>query len=118
MTEQNILEVSDTKIRCPFDMFVRYRPGLHTKGTFCYRGDYRGKGVAPFTEPQKMLQALLRFFSRKHYQWMVVEIYDNNYLKNDNRRVLLKYCNGMVEVNRLHNYNEMLNDFPIPDWLK
>jgi hypothetical protein len=116
MIQENTLE--NPRTRCYFDMFVRYRPGLHTKGTFCYRGDYRGKGVPPFTEPPKMLQALLRFFDRKHYQWVVVEIYDNTYPKSDNRRTVLKYCNGLLELNRLHNYADMLTDFPMPDWLK
>lgn len=103
----------EAKPRCRFDMFVRYNQReKRNKPEFCYRGDFFEK------DPEKMLWSLLRMFINNYGRFFLSELYDNTKAKDDPDRVILKYHNGSIIENRLKLYSAMLNDHPVPQWLK
>lgn len=107
-------EPVDNKPRCRFDMFVRWnKKERREKYAFTYRGDHFGE-----TEPAKMLWSLVRMFMNKHAQMFVVELYDNTKPKSDPDRYILKYSGGVLIENRLQQYEAMLENFPVADYLK
>lgn len=103
----------EEKPRCRFDMFVRYNQReKRNKHEFCYRGDFFEK------DPEKMLWSLVRMLVNNYHRYFLSELYDNTKAKNDPARVILKWHAGIIVENRLPQYKEMLNDHPVPDWLK
>lgn len=102
------------KVRSRFDMFVRYpKAAKRQKETFCYRGDHYEKN------PERQLWSLVRFFINNHTQWLVAELYDNTIPKTeDERKVLIYKRNKGLERNFLSKYWPMLQNDPVPDWLK
>ncbi len=101
-------------VRCRFDLFVRWPDSAHRKiNPFTHRGDCFG-----ITEPDKMLGSLLRYFIRDHNKWLLSELYDNSFPLNNCDRLLLEYKEGRVVKNRLHHYEQLLQYFPLPSWLK
>jgi hypothetical protein len=103
--------------RCRFDMFTVLRPSLvknfpNKKPEWTYRGDKYT------TEAPKALQNLIRMFINHGNKWQLLELYDNTRPKSDPDRIILKYKNGIIERNRLQDYFPMLENFPLPEFLK
>lgn len=100
--------------RCRFDMFVRMKPQFIPRNgvpTWCHRGD-------KFSDiPEKMIQSLIRMFIRHNHKYVRCELYDNTKPRNDDSRVILKFENGVIETNKLAEYDSMLQ-IPLPDFLK
>lgn len=74
-------------------------------------------------EPAKMLQDLLRMIENHGSDWITVVLYDMTIPKWERGpegkplRWIVKIQRGVVEINRLKNYSEMLTDFVIPNFL-
>jgi len=99
-----------------FDLFVRLHDHLPStfpqeKRVFCFPGN-------KFTrEDDKMLRNLLSIIKRHGSKYMLVELYDNRYPKTDDRRLVVKILNGVVETNRIDHYRPMLERYPLPPQL-
>lgn len=106
------------KRRAIFEMFYQFRhevirrPGVPEKN--CRRGDKFPEDILNYQQ----LQSVLRYFVRDRGLWKRAEICDNNINYNEEDRKILIWVNGRIEKNLLHNYSLMLQDFPLPDWLK
>ncbi|MBG9376956.1 hypothetical protein I5907_11985 [Panacibacter sp. DH6] len=48
----------------------------------------------------------------------MLSLYDNTKPKNDPDRYLVKYSAGVILENRLSQLQPLLEDYPVPDWLK
>lgn len=102
---------------CRFDLFVRLDPALVSRYpnnslTWCHRGD-------KYTmREDEMLQALLRMFVKHYKGWKIGMIRDNVKGSQDPSRIILMYCNGIIEDNRLRNYSDMLTKIILPEWLR
>lgn len=98
---------------CRFDLCIRWP-------------DNAGRKINPFTqrgdkfehEVDKMLWSLIRYFLKDHKNWVWAQLRDNTRAKNDPERIILYYNKGIVDVNRLKDYSLLLQNFPLPDWLK
>lgn len=109
-----VIANADGVARCRFDLFVRYPENSNRrKKTFCYRGDY-----PDIQDPAKMLWSLVRMFLNKHNEFLLAELYDNTRQKSDPARTILRFKGNKILINRLKEYQEMLKDNPVPDWLK
>lgn len=104
-------------VRCRFDLFVSLLPGAISRSpskqrSWCHRGD-------KFTsEPDAMLCSLLRMFTKRYTTYQVAELYDNTRPKNDPERIVLRWCDGVIEVNRLATYAPMLSKIALPEFLQ
>lgn len=105
-------------VQCRFSMFVVLNNGVFSrypgeKRCWCYRGDKFSN------EPDRMLSNLVQTFLKHHKSWKLCELYDNTRAKNNPERMVLKFHNGVIEINRLYlNYEFMLGRSIIPEWLK
>lgn len=100
--------------RCRFDMFVRYKKTeRREKHVFTYRGDHFGE-----TDPAKMLWSLIRMFINNYPRYFLAELYDNTKPKNDPQRIIIKFNGGFIKENRLLDVAAMIEDYPVPEWLK
>ncbi len=101
--------------RCRFDLFVRIRPGTPSpfKGqqrTWCYRGD-------KYTDQEyKMLRNLLSHLKKSLHLYDRIELYDND--KGPEERIVVKIVDDLIERNQLRQYELMLLNYPLPDFLK
>lgn len=103
--------------RCRFDLFLRLYPNTPSEfpknaRIWTYRGD-------KFTDVEdQMICNLIRHIIRKRNLYAVIELYDNNYAKNDPARIVLKINNQQVENSRLPSYAEMLKNVALPTFLR
>jgi hypothetical protein len=108
---------ADGVVQCRFELFVRLRTGLISmfkdqQRCWCYRGD-------KYTDEEpRMLKNLLNLAKNKVDNYFLMELYDNNKPRNDGQRLILKVQDRKIKVNRLNNYADMLQQFPLPEWLK
>jgi hypothetical protein len=108
----------DGKERCRFDMFVRLYPEVPShfpknSKVWTHRGDKYTKN-----EPE-MLCKLVRHIIRKRNLYSVIELYDNGYPEDDERRLIFKMNNQIVEGgHRLYHYADILKKVPLPDYMK
>jgi hypothetical protein len=97
------------KKRCQYDMMIRWPKNVvrYTSNPFTERGDRYEK-----QDIKKMLKYLIQYFIRKHEveKWELAIIYDNSLPGDDNSRTIFKYSKGQIEINHLHNYEDMLAD--------
>jgi hypothetical protein len=111
------LQPNPQKPRCRFDLFVRIRPGTPNrfpglKTTWCYRGDH-------YTDIEaKMLRNLLSLIKNKIGEFSLLELYDNFYQKDHPMRVIVKILDGVIITNGLTRYQDLLINYPLPDFLK
>jgi hypothetical protein len=104
-------------IRSRFDMFVVLTPealkqSRKNSRTWCHRGDKF------HTEPNLQLQDLIKFFKNHFSKWHLAELYDNTIPKDAKERIVLRYKEGIIEVNRIIEYNAMLQNFYLPEILQ
>jgi len=100
--------------KCRFGMFIRLAPGYvsHFPGqvrTWYYRGDKFT------TEESKMLRNLLYMIKKRIKEYDRIELYDNTKVEN---KIVVKITDGVVEINQLQRYREMLNGYSLPIFLK
>lgn len=106
-----------SKNRCRFDMFVRLKPDNvnrypNNSFTWCHRGDR-------YTQDEfQMLGKLLQMLIRHHEKYISIELYDNNFERNEPKRVIVKMYKGNVEKNLLYDYSDMIEKIILPEWLK
>lgn len=99
---------------CRFELFVRWPESAgRNMNPFKYRGDRFN-----IIEPDKMLCSLLKLFMKDHPSWMFAELWDNTYPLNDCNRLVLEMKGGKIIKNRLQYYELMLQNFPLPEYLK
>lgn len=103
-------------VRSRFDLFIVLRPEIAKKQnrspTWCHRGDkYQ-------PDPDRQLSNLIKLFCNHYGKYRLAELYDNTRPKNDPDRIVLKYKDGVIEKNRLNDYAAMLEQTPLPDFLK
>jgi len=65
-----------------------------------------------------MIAKLVQMLIRHHSKYKLAILYDTSYAMNEIERQVLKYYNGVVELNRLHDYSDMLTKIILPQWLK
>lgn len=96
-------------------LFVRWKKGVRAYGpdTSTYNGN-RFEDL----DPSKQLINLLKLFSKDNHKMAVALLYDSSVPKYQEERDILKWCNGVVEVNRINCYKDLLQDFQLPDILK
>jgi hypothetical protein len=105
----------ETANRCRFDVFVRLKPGIRSTfrnqaRTWCYRGD-------KYTDQEyKMLRNLLSHIKKNLAIYDRIELYDNH--KGPEERIILKLTDGTIERNQLKQYELMLLNYPLPEYLK
>ena len=102
---------------CRFTLFVKLWPGIVStwpdlKRVWCMRGD-----KFPGSE-SKQLKNLLNHSKNNLHRYSIVELYDNTFKKEDTRRIILQYKNGVFEINNLAQYQQSLKDFPLPEHFK
>src|SRR4051812_1817895 len=101
--EKNLI-TGARNIRCRYDMMIRFPKDVirFTSNPFTERGDRFEKN-----DPNKMLVYLIRYFVNKHVKerWVRVEVYNNTKPPEDFERVILKYEQGEIKINRLKNYH-------------
>jgi hypothetical protein len=110
-----MLQSINKKPLCKFDMFVRLDPQQvcrypNNSLTWCHRGD-----KYTLTE-EEMLPLLLKMFIKHYALYKIAIIRDNQF--SDDKRTILKYCNGVLEVNRLIDYHYMISKIILPQWLR
>jgi hypothetical protein len=100
-----------------FSLFVHLYNNVQSKfpggeRKFTYRGDkYEEKA-------HKQLQYLLNLIQNYGHTFHVAQLTDNSLPKDDGQRMLLKRHKGIVTVNNLENYPDLLTDYPVPSFLK
>lgn len=104
---------------CRFRMFVRVKEN----STFRFKnfndplvGWYRGDRYEK-ANVHKMLSYLLGIIKNHRQQYAVMELYDETKPKTDPSRVILKMNGGMVQINRIPDYSDMLSGVALPEWL-
>lgn len=113
--DENNSEISkEKKPRCRFEMFVRLRKDakirfLDKQETFTFRGDRYDK-----EKIDRMLMTLLNQFKNHHHQYKMVIIYDTIKPKDSDGRIILKFLDGVMQINNLQQYATMLKDYSIP----
>lgn len=104
-----------TAKRCRYELFVRLKFSEmqrfpNKSATWCYRGD-------KFTiDEDKMLINLIRQFINHNHKYQLAELYDNSKLPPD--RIILRFKEGVIETNRLQEYNHIINKIILPEYLK
>jgi len=105
------------KSRCRFDMFTVLKPGLE-KNFVNKKREWTYSGDKYTNELPKMLWNLIKMLIKNVNSWQTVELYDNTRPKSDPDRIILRISNGVITKNRLQEYSAMLDQFPLPDFLK
>lgn len=108
--------MDEKKPLCRFDMFTRLKKGSpptvkNGKEVFTYRGDMYSNQL------DKMLQTLIRMVENHRKKCAVMMIRDNSKPASSHERTVLKLINGKPYVNRILNYPELIQDFPLPKYL-
>jgi len=99
-----------------FNLFVKLKPGVPStfpkqKRVFCYVGN-------AFTdEHHKQLKNLIKLANKNFDKYWIIEIYDQQFDKNDDRRYIFKFNDGEVS-GHMAKYQEYLTGFVIPDFIK
>ncbi len=102
------------RLTCRFELFVRWPESSRRKmNPFKYRGDRLG-----LMEADKMIAWLVKFFIKDHHDWLLAELWDNTKQLNDPERIVLSWKRGIIDTNRLKDYEPMLQTVAIPDWMK
>lgn len=101
---------------CTFDLFVKIKPGFKSKfplgkPVFCFTGNKFTK------DDHQQLRNLLSIVKKSLDKYDLMELYDNRYSRAEPQRLVLKIFNGVVEKNLLHRYGNMLERYPLPEWL-
>lgn len=111
-----MLTKNEKKALCRFDLFTRRKksvpvPVQNAKEVFTYRGDQYD------VEPEKMLQRLVTMIVKYKKQYAIMILRDNAIPKNLPDHIVVKMENGQPTINRLSNYNDLIKDFAIPEYL-
>lgn len=108
---------SKTTPRCRFELFVSLKPDQvqrypNNQLSWCHRGDKYS------TNEDQMLCNLVRMFLKHYTNWRLCELYDNDKgPKFSQERIVLKMCNGVIEINKLTDYMPQLYKLILPSWL-
>jgi len=103
--------------RCRFDMFVRKKPG--EPGFNSRKGPQRVwtlRGDKYATEEHHMIRKLLNHLQKEMAVYDRVILYDNH--KAEDEKIILKITDGVIERNKLNNYQLMLINYSLPAYLK
>jgi len=98
-------------------MFVKLKPGVisHFPGQercWCFRGDR-------FADTdQKQIRNLVNHFKAKMHLYAIVELYDNDHPRDSEERMILKYIDGVISDNSLVRYQDLLDRYPLPKFLR
>lgn len=117
MTQSTPGKITHTgNVRSRFDLFIVLLPEVakqqNRSPAWCHRGDkYQ-------PDPDRQLSNLIKLFCNHFKKYWLAELYDNTRPKNDPERIVLKYKDGIIEINRLKDYETMLQQTPLPDFLK
>lgn len=65
-----------------------------------------------------MLRSLLSLLQKRIDQYDLIELYDNNFTRDQSDRLVLKILDGVIVANRLPAYQDLLINFTIPNYLK
>jgi hypothetical protein len=117
MPEMLTKEAKNTQ--CRFSMFVRVKES----STFRFKkfddplvGWFRGDKYYK-EDVGKMLGYLLGIIKNHQKQYAVMELHDTAIPKTDPDRIVLKINQGDVKVNRLPDYDNLLGNQILPEWL-
>lgn len=106
------------RIRCKFELFVRLYP--HVESRFSYGAriwTFRGDKYTDVVN--YMLRNLARIVKRDYPLYTYMEIYDNDYPKEDPDFSLLRIVKNKIEKNVLfERYGEAFSKDHWPDWIK
>lgn len=106
--------------RCRYDLFVKLYPNVTShfpknSRVWTHRGDKYT------TIENEMLAKLVRHITWKKKQYILIELWDNTYGKDDMRRIILKMDDQrMIGPSRIMMYVDagILKDVPIADFLR
>jgi len=98
-------------------MFVKLWPGIIShwpdrQRVWCHRGD-RFSDIE-----RKQIRNLLNHAKNNLHLYSIIELYDNTFSHDDPRRMILKYKEGIFEINNLAQYQASLKGFPLPEQFK
>jgi len=97
-------------------MFIRLRgEQVQRYGKNALAWNCRGERYA--VNEDQMLPNLVKLFLKQYKGYQVAQIRDNQRPANDPERIVLKYCNGVIEQNRLIDYNYMFKNTILPGWI-
>ena len=105
------------KDKSRFELFVKLKPGTasafpNQKRVWCYPGN-------KFTdEHPKQLKNLLKLLNKNIADYWLIELYDCDYSKEQEERIIYKVNAGTIEINRLSAYQDYLTNFLLPDIFK
>lgn len=102
---------------CRFTMFVKLWPGIIShwpdrQRVWCMRGD-------KFTDVHsKQIRNLLNHAKKSMHLYCIIELYDNSYSHDNEKRMILEYKQGVFVKNNLAQYQQSLKGFPLPEQFK
>jgi hypothetical protein len=103
-----------TKKQCRFYLFIRWRPGRRAYGaaTSCYNGDRYKDQLS------EQLIRVIKLFEKYKEDAAVAMVYDNTKGKHDEEYPIVKLTNGVLEVNRVRDFQALLDGYSLPAILK
>lgn len=98
-------------------LFIHWKEGVRKYGpqTSTYNGDMYDKH-----DLSAQFINLIKILMKQIHNVKVAVLYDSRFPKYAPERDIVKFCNGVMEINRLDEnfYRSLLNNFPLPDYLK